>query len=102
MAAPQVKPLAAPAAAVVESEEEAEIEPEEEVEETALPSTPEPVGATQIVQGAAPAAIPSGSPGDAVAQPAGQPQPVAPRAGPAPLLFGHSGSRKNKKHKRRH
>ncbi|MGA2615711.1 MAG: protein translocase subunit SecF [Spirochaetia bacterium] len=107
MSTPQVKPiLAAAGVPFAEPEEEAEVEPEEE---TALESAPEPVGASQPLPG---------TPADAATQPSPQAQAgatatqaqagatatQAPRDAqrPAPALFGHSGSRKNKKHKRRH
>ncbi len=100
IAAPQAKPILAPVGApLVESEEEVEAESEEEVEEPALQPNPEPVGASQPMPGA-----PADIAGQQAAQgaTATQAQRDASRPAPAQALFGHSGSRKNKKHKRRH
>jgi preprotein translocase subunit SecF len=117
MAASSARPiLAAAGAPLVAAEENADAVPEDAVEEPLSGSLPEPVGAAQPAQasdggsaapstsqGAAPAqpTAQAGQPPQA-SQPAGQAQPVGQRPASAPVLFGHSGSRKNKKHKRRH
>ncbi|GEM_PF-266732 len=103
IAAPQPKLVPAPVGApLAEVEEEAEVDTEEEAEEPGAEPVSEPVGASQPV---------SQAPGNAAAQASSQgqpaatvtqPHPDAARPAPAPSLFGHSGSRKNKKHKRRH
>jgi preprotein translocase subunit SecF len=107
----EAKPILATAGAPLAAAEEAEIEPEDGVEEPFLGTAPEPVAATQPAQGAGPGAAtsPSQSSGQAVSkvvqpQQASQPsgQTTGQHMAPAPVLFGHSGSRKNKKHKRRH
>lgn len=101
IAAPQVRPVLAPVGApLAEPEEEAEVEPEEETEEPALEPAPEPVGASQPLPGTPADAATQPSPQTQAGATATQAQRDAPR--PAPALFGHSGSRKNKKHKRRH
>ncbi|MGA2764212.1 MAG: protein translocase subunit SecF [Spirochaetia bacterium] len=110
--APKKVEAVAEEASVAESEEEAEGAEEQPEIESAPGLAPEPVAATaQPVASAQPAAGQGAPAGVGVQSPApqGQPavqgshgQPMAPRVGPAPALFGHSGSRKNKKHKRRH
>jgi preprotein translocase subunit SecF len=104
MAAPQAKPLGAPAPLpLTESEAEVEMEIEPEAEEPVSAPAPQPVAAAQAVTASSPAAPATGNaPGPQASAPAAQAQPVVQRLGPAPLLFGHAGSRKNKKHKRRH
>ncbi len=88
-----------------EPEAVADEEPEEETVESPRQNAAEPVASAQ------PAAAQGAPAGVGVQSPAQQGQPavqgshgqqMAPRVGPAPALFGHSGSRKNKKHKRRH
>ncbi|HTP58936.1 MAG TPA: hypothetical protein VMM82_08465, partial [Spirochaetia bacterium] len=115
MAAPQAKPILATAGApLAMAHESPDTVPEDAVEEPLSGSLQEPVGAAQPAQGSGNAsAAPSATPQSAsvaatggqpakLSQPGGQALPVGQRAGAAPALFGHSGSRKNKKHKRRH
>ncbi len=88
----------------------AEADGEEEVEEPLEGSAPEPVaapqgagsvaGAQSAVPGSAGQAVPRTVPVQQASQPSGQ--TAGQHTAPAPVLFGHSGSRKNKKHKRRH
>jgi len=103
ISAPQPKLVPAPVGApLAEVEEEAEVETDEEAEEPGAQQLSEPAGGSQPV---------SQAPGNAAAQAFSQsqaaatvtqPHPDAARPAPGPALFGHSGSRKNKKHKRRH
>ncbi len=114
----KLEPVPAAAAALAPDgrmiEEEAS-EEEEAEEPAAVPEEPvgAPVATPQPVPagtGAQPAGLvqsvsqaqtqPRVQPGQAGA-PSGEPQRERPRP-PAPVFFGHSGSRKNKKHKRRH
>ncbi len=83
--------------AFVDAQEEPE--QEEEAAVTSVQSAPQPVGVSQPVSGASADAAVQAAPGPS---PSSQGQAVAQHAGVAPSLFGHSGSRKNKKHKRRH
>jgi hypothetical protein len=113
----EAKPVLATAGAPLAAAAEEAVESEDGVEESFPGPAPEPVAAAQQAQGAGPvptaaspaaqpsSAVPAASPstgsqGQQPAQPSGQ--TTGQHAAPAPVLFGHSGSRKNKKHKRRH
>jgi hypothetical protein len=109
MSAPHAKPLLATAGVPLSvSEEEADIAPTEETEEPDSQLAPEPVSASQPLTGATSDSvaqpIPQGqpTPQSQVAATATQAQHDSAHVAPAPAFLGHSGSRKNKKHKRRH
>jgi preprotein translocase subunit SecF len=85
----------------VEAEEPAEeVEPEVIAAEEATAAEPGLVSAG--VEATATAAAGSAAEGSAAIPQPQQPRPAAPAAGNVAAFMGHSGSRKNKKHKKRH